>query len=129
MSNAIPETIEQAAPAPIRLHSVVGASDQRLYTFFIKDESIHEIEAADAEAALQKMGDKLGKPSWLYRYWLLQDIETCLTPENNLTGRTQSRNDHLETGGRDASEDESGASVRCSNAKLCGLRGDEKGTE
>ena len=59
---------------------MVGASGQRLYTFFLKDESIHEIEAIDGETALEKLGDKLGKPKWLYRYWLLEDIKICLTP-------------------------------------------------
>ena len=56
------------------------ASRPRLYTFFLKDESIHEIKATDAEAALQMLGEKLEKPAWLYRYWLLQEITTCLTP-------------------------------------------------
>ena len=58
---------------------MVGASGQRLYTFFLKDESIHEIEAADADAALEMIGKKIGKCSHMQRYWLLQEIEACLT--------------------------------------------------
>jgi hypothetical protein len=72
--------INQPAPIAVGLQRLVRTPDQRLYTFFLKDESIHEIKATDAEAALQMLGEKLEKPAWFYRYWLLQEIVTCLTP-------------------------------------------------
>jgi len=75
------DTLTECAP-PDSLHSVVGASGQR-FSFFMRDGSLHEIEAADAEAALGKLGDKLDKPKWLYRYWLLEAIEACLAPDPN----------------------------------------------
>lgn len=68
-----------ATPNPgVRVQPMVGASGQR-FTFFMRDESIHEIEAADQESALAKLGKKLGKS----RYWTLEEIETCLTRQNN----------------------------------------------
>ena len=61
------------------LHAEVGASGQ-WFSFFMRDGSIEEIQATDAEAALELLGKKLGKDVHMQRYWLLQEIETCLTP-------------------------------------------------
>ena len=50
-----------------------------IFTFFLTDETISEIESKDAEEALQKLCAQRGKS----RYWMLEEIEVCLAPTGN----------------------------------------------
>lgn len=51
---------------------VVGAWT---YSYFLKDGSIEELKAASAEESLRE----LCKLKMKSRYWMLEEIETCLT--------------------------------------------------
>ena len=73
-----PDDIQTDCAPADSLHSVVGASGPR-FAFFMRDGSIMETVADDAEAALEWLGKQIGMCSHMQRYWLLQEIELCLT--------------------------------------------------
>ena len=73
-----PDDIQTASAPADSLHSVVGASGQ-WFSYFMRDGSIEEVWATDKEAALETLCRRLGKS----RYWTLEEVEDCMTRENN----------------------------------------------